>query len=106
MAASNTKEFVGPRGRIRLVYQNLRPNHQEEGDEIELYNAETGEYRMINLQSKYKPMWEQLSGLIEAIEKDISNEQHIEEAYSAARVAFCCDQALRANAFVDGDPNL
>ena len=106
MASSNTKEFVGPRGRIRLVYQNLRPNHQEEGDEIELYNAETGEYRMINLQSKYKPMWEQLSALIEAVEKDIPNEQHIQEAYSAARVAFCCDEALRKDSFVDVDPEL
>ena len=43
---------------------------------------------------------------IEEVEKDIPNEQHIQEAYSAARVAFCCDEALRKDSFVDVDPEL
>lgn len=32
MSSDNLKEFVGPKGRIKLVYRKDRQTHQEEGD--------------------------------------------------------------------------
>lgn len=95
-SSDNLKEFVGPLGRIRIVYKNSRTSHQEEGDLLEYYDAVKREYHIINIQANYKPMYEQLEGLIEMIENDISNEEGIEAAYSATLVGMTADEAIRA----------
>ena len=44
MSSDNLKEFVGPKGRIRLVYRKDRQTHQEEGDLIEYYKYPEKQY--------------------------------------------------------------
>ena len=49
MSSDNLKEFVGPKGRIRLIYRKDRQTHQEEGDLIEYYKYPEKVYEMINI---------------------------------------------------------
>ena len=49
MSSDNLKEFVGPKGRIRIVYESARQSHQEEGDLIEYYTYPEGKYENINI---------------------------------------------------------
>jgi len=100
-ASSNIKEFIGPRGRIRIVLQRDRTEHREEGDLIELHLSDKDEYININMRSEYKPMWIQLKTLIEMIEAP-DNEcmidiDSIEDAFLAAYYA---DQSMRTGARV------
>lgn len=74
------KEFVGPKGHIKLVYKEHRFTHHEMGDLIEYYNCETKEYKEINIEAKYKPMYEQLEHLINAIENDMSTDDEVKHA--------------------------
>ncbi len=103
MSSDNIKEFVGPKGRLKIVYQDKRFSHQEEGDLIEHYDSVNNKYNEINIEAPYKPMYDQLMGLIEMIEKDIPNNIGIDEAFSAARISFCADHAMRSNCIVDVD---
>lgn len=101
MSSDNIKEIVGPKGRLKIIYQDKRFSHQEEGDLIEYYDAVSGVYHEVNVQAPYKPMYDQLMGLIEMIEKDLPNAKGIDEAFSAARVSFCADHAIRNGGIVD-----
>ncbi len=96
MSSGNLKEFVGPLGRIRIVYKNNRTSHQEEGDLLEFYDAVKKEYHTINIDADYKPMYDQLEDLVRMIEKDIPNDEGIEMAFSATLVGMTADAALRA----------
>lgn len=81
--AYNCKEFVGEKGYIRLTLQADRAGDKEEGDLIELYNSDTGEYLTYNVQSKYKDMNAQLQELINRIEGKPQNEFTIQDAREA-----------------------
>lgn len=96
MASDNLKEFVGPLGRIRIVYRTNRTSHQEEGDLIEYYDAVKKVYHSINMDVEYKPMYAQLMALVQMIEQDIPNDEGIEMAFSATLVGMTADTALRS----------
>ena len=68
ICAQNVKEFIGPKGRIRLVLQNDRENHQEEGDMIEIYCYPEQTYQIQNVLCERKPAGEQLDYLIQMME--------------------------------------
>lgn len=95
IAAENTKEFIGNKGRLRIVLQAFRHADQEEGDLIEYYNAETREYRTINSPSIYKNMWGQLQCLIGMIENGDEGSPTMEDAYRAFRIALLGWQACQ-----------
>lgn len=95
IAADNLKEFVGPKGRIRLVYQKDRILHQEEGDLIEYYKYPEKTYEIINVKSNRKPTYRQLKCLIDMIEKDTPASPTIDDVYTAFEIAVMADEKIK-----------
>ena len=95
LSAQNVKEFVGDEGRITLTLRENRSENREEGDLIALYRSDTGEYRTINVESKYKDMYAQMKTLVDMIENDAPADPRIEEVYSAFRIAVTAEEAIR-----------
>lgn len=95
MSSDNLKEFVGPRGRIRLVYRKDRQTHQEEGDLIEYYKYPEKTYEMINIESKRKPTGKQLDCLIEMIDKGASPNPDIDDVWKSFEVVIKADKIIR-----------
>jgi len=93
--SNNTKEFIGDKGSISVTLNQFRASHTEEGDLIEIYKNEDHSYQMINVSTEYKPMYRQLSALIDLIEDKPSEATTIDEAYSAFRVALAADEATK-----------
>ena len=100
VAAENRKEFVGTKGRIRLILQCDRMSDREEGDLIEYYDAENKAYHIINNPSVYKNMWGQLSCLIGMIEGKEEPNPTLDEAYEAFRIVLAGTKALKENRVV------
>lgn len=100
-SSSNVKEFIGSEGRISLTLKDFRSSNAEEGDLIELYNKNGNQYRAINVNAAYKPMWKQLSALIALIEGDSAEAPSFDELYSAFLVSIAADQAIKENRIVD-----
>jgi len=63
------KEFIGPEGRIRLVFAGERAEHREEGDLIEVYHRD-GRYEIINVTCPWLAFDEEFGKLVELIEED------------------------------------
>lgn len=99
-ASYNLKEFIGTKGRIRLVLNDYRFQDHEEGDLIEYYDSEANVYHTINLRSKYKNMWGQLKGLIDAVETDGECFPTMDDVFIAYRLALLGDQAIKEKRFI------
>lgn len=95
IAAVNTKEFIGTKGRITLELKKQRVSHCEEGDLITVYHGWTGEYRHININTPYKDMYGQLCTLIDMIEHDVPGEPTIDEVFCAFKAAVIAQDAIR-----------
>jgi predicted dehydrogenase len=95
IAADNLKEFVGPKGRIRLVYRKDRPTHQEEGDLIEYYKYPEKQYETINIQSKRKPTGAQFDYLVNMIETGADSIPSIDEVFESMKITFEADRKIR-----------
>ncbi len=96
MSSDNLKEFVGPKGRIKIVYQNLRHENQEEGDLIEYYKYPDKHYESINVLCKRKPMGDQLDTLIKMIEKDTAGSPTIDEVWESFKWAIKADEIIKS----------
>ncbi len=94
LGSCNVKEFIGDRGRISLTLRENRPANREEGDLITLYSSDTGEYKTINIQSKYNDMYAQLSALIDMIESNAPANPDIDDVYSAFYTAMVAKEAI------------
>lgn len=95
MAADNLKEFVGPKGRIRITYQMSRRENQEEGDLIEYYTYPEGRYETINVLCKRKPTGDQLATLIDMIENDAPANPLIEDVCESFKWAVKADEIIK-----------
>ncbi len=95
MAADNLKEFVGPRGRIKITYQKDRISHQEEGDLIEFYKYPEKTYEMINVLCSRKPTGKQFDCLIGMLEENLPAEPAIDDVFESFRVALMADEKIR-----------
>lgn len=95
VSSDNLKEFIGPKGRIRLVYRKDRQTHQEEGDLIEYYKFPEKVYEMINLQSKRKPAGDQLDHLVRMIEEGLPANPSIDEVMKSFKVVCRADELIR-----------
>ncbi len=95
IAADNLKEFVGPKGRIRLVYRKDRPTHQEEGDLIEYYKFPEKQYETINIQSERKPTGAQFDYLVKMIETGVESVPSIDEVFESMKITFEADRKIR-----------
>lgn len=101
LAAENTKEFVGTKGRIRIILRDNRPRDNEEGDLIEYYTHEDATYRTINNKSKYKNMWAQVQTLIDMIETGEEGNPSFDEAFEAFMIALLGNEAAKQNRVID-----
>ena len=95
MSSDNLKEFIGPKGRIKLVYRKDRQTHQEEGDLIEYYRYPEKTYELINIDSKRKPTGKQLDCLIDVIENDSQPTPTIDEVWESFKIAAEADNIIR-----------
>lgn len=95
MAADNLKEFVGPKGRIRITYQMSRRENQEEGDLIEYYTYPEGRYETINVFCKRKPTGDQLATLIDMIENNAPANPLIEDVCESFKWAVKADEIIK-----------
>lgn len=97
MSSDNLKEFVGPKGRIRLVYRKDRQTHQEEGDLIEYYKYPEKEYKLINVDSNRKPTGKQFDCLVNMIENNAEATPSIDDVFKSFEVAIEADNIIRGN---------
>lgn len=105
IASNNTKEFIGTKGRIRIVLASSRIENREEGDVIEYYNMEDQQYHLINKQAKYKNMYSQMENLIDMIENNNNNSNpSMEDVMSSFKVAMAADRAVRDHCVYQLDP--
>ena len=95
IAADNLKEFIGPKGRIKLVYRKDRPTHQEEGDLIDYYKYPEKQYETINIQSKRKATGAQFDYLVDMIENGIESTPTIDEVFESMKITFEADRKIR-----------
>ncbi|MBQ9805521.1 MAG: Gfo/Idh/MocA family oxidoreductase [Clostridia bacterium] len=90
----NLKEFVGTKGRMRLILAENRGLFREEGNLLELYTNDGGRQE-INVEGEYKDMYAQLCCLIDMIENGSEGTPTLEEAMFAFRVVTECDKMAR-----------
>ena len=95
ISSFNQKEFVGPRGSIKIKYQSARYEHQEEGDLIEYYKYPEKTYEIISVPCKRKPTGDQLECLIDMIETGSPGTPTIDEAWANFEVALKADKIIK-----------
>lgn len=95
VAAENLKEFIGPKGRIRITLQMSRATNQEEGDLIEYYTYPEEKYETINLLCKRKPTGDQLNALISMIEGKDDVKPTIEDVQKSFLWANKADEIIK-----------
>lgn len=94
IAADNVKEFVGPRGRIRIILQNARHENQEEGDLIEYYTYPEKVYHTINVLCKRKPTDDQMDALIDMIENNTNGSPTIDDVWKSFQTVLEADRKI------------
>ena len=95
LRTENLKEFVGPKGSIRIIHKKDRQTHQEEGDLIEYYKYPEKNYEVINIYSKRKPTDKQSDYLINMIENGIRSNPMIDKLFDCFQVALVADRKIR-----------
>lgn len=100
MSSSNIKEFIGPKGRITLIYRKDRNRNQEEGDLIEYYKYPEKTYETININCERKPTGRQLSHLIDMIENNVEAVPSIDDVFKSFYIAFKADEAIKNSSCV------
>ena len=95
ITSNNTKEFVGPKGSIRLIFAKDRMNHQEEGDLIEYYSLKDKTYHTINVNSERKPTDVQMRCLIRMIEEELPDRPTIDEVYASFEAAMKAETSIQ-----------
>lgn len=93
--SDNTKEFVGPKGRIKLIERADRLCNKEEGDLIEYYNRESNEYKCINIDCKRRPTGAELDNLIRMIETDAPANPSLDDVLISFETAVRADNIIR-----------
>lgn len=101
ISAENVKEFIGPKGRIKITYCRDRVTNKEEGDLVEYYCYPENEYKIINIDSNRKPTWEQLQHLISMIENGVEAVPSIDEVFDSFKIAVLADDAIKTGKIVD-----
>ena len=95
MSSENLKEFIGPKGRIKIIYQKDRQTHQEEGDLIEYYKYPEKKYEIINIQSERKPTDVQFDYLIDMIENNTPAFPSIDDVFESFKITLEADRIIK-----------
>lgn len=88
----SVKEFIGPKGRLRIIYQNERVEFSEEGDLLELYTY-PDRYELINVKDPLLDWREQFQKLIDMIEKDGDPLPALKDAYRSLEIVLAGHRA-------------
>lgn len=97
IASNNMKEFIGPKGSIRLVFAKDRMEHQEEGDLIEYYCLEDNTYHIINVAAERKPTDVQMRCLIRMIEEGLVDRPTIDEVYASFEATIKAERIIQSS---------
>lgn len=89
------KEFVGPKGRIRITYQMERPNRRQDGNLVSIYRYYEGTTEYINIPFNVKPTGIQLDHLIAMIEQNVPANPTIEDVFRSFQIVCEADQKIR-----------
>lgn len=95
MSSDNLKEFIGPKGRIKIIFRKDRQTHQEEGDLIEYYKYPEKKYEIINIDGDRKPTDVQFDHLVDMIENGAEARPTMDEVYESFRLAIEADEYIR-----------
>ena len=94
-SSDNTKEILGPKGRLKLVYQKDRLFNSEEGDLIEWYRYPEKSYTTINSPCDRKPTDAQLLYLIRMIETGCDAVPTLDHVLSCMKTCFEADRQAK-----------
>lgn len=97
ISSNNMKEFIGPKGSIRLVFAKDRISHQEEGDLIEYYCLEDDTYHTINVAAERKPTDVQMHCLIRMIEEKLPDIPTIDEVYTSFEASIKAEKIIQSS---------
>lgn len=95
MSSDNMKEFVGPKGSIKIIYRKDRQTHQEEGDLIELYKYPEKQYEIINIDAERKPTDIQFDHLIRMIEENAPAIPTIDDVLKSFEITLDADEIIK-----------
>lgn len=90
------KEYIGPKGRLRLTFANERPENREEGDLIELYQF-PGQYNIINLKCRWLEFDTEFLKLIKLIEEDADPVPGLLDAARSLEIVLAGHKAILEN---------
>jgi len=94
LETDNTKEFIGPLGRIKITYQRERAEHKEDGNLISIYKYAERTTEYINVPFDEKPTGAELEHLIEMIEKNIPANPMIDDVYRSFEIVCEADKKI------------
>ncbi len=97
ISSNNMKEFIGPKGSIRLVFAKDRMEHQEEGDLIEYYSLDDNTYHTINVRAERKPTDVQMRCLIRMIEEGLVDRPTIDEVYASFEATMKAEKIIQSS---------
>ena len=97
------KEFIGPRGRLRIIYASERPEHHEEGDLLELYQP-PGRYRYVNVSGDLKRLGAEFADLLDCIDRDLDPMPALEDAMKSLQIVLAGHHAILTGAAVSVTP--
>jgi predicted dehydrogenase len=89
------KEFIGPKGRIRLTYAQDRPSNRDKGDLIEYFAIQPREYKTVNVPGAVKPVVTELNDLIDYIEEARDPTPGLNDALQSLAIVLCGHEAIR-----------
>ncbi len=95
ISTEKTKEFVGPKGRIRIIYENERSVDSEEGNLIEYYKYPERTYEMINVPYETKPTAVQLEYLVKMIEENVPAKPSVDDVEISFNTVLKADEMIR-----------
>lgn len=91
----NLKEFIGPKGRIRIIYKACRPAHERHlGNLIEFEDYRNGTRQEINVEFAEKPTAEQFDYFLSMIERNEAPKPALKDVYRAMQITLLADQAI------------
>lgn len=98
---SSLKEFIGPKGRIRIIYSSARPERERHlGNLIEFEDYRNGTRQEIHVPFEGKPTGEQLDYLLSMMEEGAVPNPSMEDVYRAMQIALQADEAIRSGTTV------
>lgn len=97
MSSDNMKEFVGPKGSIKIIYRKDRQTHQEEGDLIELYRYPEKRYELINIDAERKPTDVQFDYLVRMIEENEPAIPSIDDVLRSFEITIDADEIIKGH---------